>query len=222
MSKSPRRSEREAMVEGQLSRRGIRDRRVLDALKRIPRHRFVPAESVSEAYADSPLPIPERQTISQPYIVAAMTEMLDLQPEHRVLEVGTGSGYQTAVLHELAGQVYTIEIRAALQESARRTLETEGHRGIHYRLGDGALGWPEFAPFDRIVVTACATEIPSGLSDQLAAQGRLVLPVGGPDGDQRLVVVTRGGDQKIDIAEGLPVRFVMMTSFDEGGVEPKP
>jgi protein-L-isoaspartate(D-aspartate) O-methyltransferase len=212
MSDGDRRSEREEMVARQLRRRGISDERVLDAVGRIPRHEFVPSESTLDAYSDSPLPIGEDQTISQPYIVAAMTEMLDIQPVHRVLEIGTGSGYQTAVLAELGGEIYTVEVRGPLLETALQALDRLGDQDIHSRLGDGAEGWPEFAPFDRIIGTACALEIPPALIEQLAAPGRLILPIGSFAGEQKLATVTRSEEGEIDIAGGLPVRFVMMTS----------
>ena len=212
MTQDSRQKERDDMVEGQLRDRGISSECVLDATRRVPRHEFVPWASRSEAYRDSPLHIGTQQTISQPYIVALMTQILEVDSGHRVLEIGTGSGYQTAVLCELARDVYTVEVREHLLETARECLERLGCSGIHFRLGDGSEGWPEFAPFDRIIVTACSEAMPQALIDQLGPQGRMVLPVGDPAGDQRLRTVIRRPDGGIDIQEGVPVRFVMMTS----------
>ncbi|MBI4512860.1 MAG: protein-L-isoaspartate(D-aspartate) O-methyltransferase [Gemmatimonadetes bacterium] len=166
------------MVDQQLVRRGIRDLRVLDAMAKVPRQRFVPEEYRHLAYDDSALPIGECQTISQPYMVAVMTEALGLEPGSRVLEVGTGSGYQTAILAELAAQVYTVERFDTLSENARALLCELGYRNILSRVGDGSKGWPEAAPFDAILVTAAAREIPEELEAQLAPQGRLVIPIG--------------------------------------------
>jgi len=207
-----RQKERDAMVVGQLRNRGISSERVLDATRRVPRHEFVPRASRSEAYRDSPLHIGEQQTISQPYIVALMSQILEVDSGHRVLEIGAGSGYQTAVLHELAGEVFTVEVREHLLETARERLGRLGYSGIHFRQGDGSEGWPEFAPFDRIIVTACSEAMPQALIDQLGPRGRMVLPVGAKDAGQRLRTVNRRPDGRIDIQEGVPVRFVMMTS----------
>jgi protein-L-isoaspartate(D-aspartate) O-methyltransferase len=183
------RASREEMVDRQLVRRAIRDPRVLAAMRRIPRHAFVPESLRAEAHADYPLPIGEGQTISQPYIVARMTELLALAGRERVLEIGTGSGYQAAVLAELAGEVYSIEYLPAIAARAERILHALGLR-VHVRTGDGTLGWPEAAPFDRIVVTAAAPAVPPPLLEQLGEGGRLVIPVGGP-GAQVLQVVER-------------------------------
>jgi protein-L-isoaspartate(D-aspartate) O-methyltransferase len=200
------------MVTRQLRKRGLSSERVLAAMRHVPRHEFVPSESRVDAYADFPLQIGDRQTISQPYIVALMTEILDVDQGHRVLEIGTGSGYQTAVLAELAREVYTVEIREPLLQSARERLSRLRYTGINIRLGDGSEGWSDFAPFDRIIVTACSEELPVRLADQIAPGWRMVLPVGGPDGDQKLLTVVRRPDLGMDIEEGVPVRFVMMTS----------
>jgi protein-L-isoaspartate(D-aspartate) O-methyltransferase len=184
---------RQEMVERQLVGRGIRDSRVLAAMRRVPRHRFAPESLRAEAYADYPLPIGEGQTISQPYIVARMTELLLLEGRERVLEIGTGSGYQTAVLAELATEVYTIEYLPALAARATRTLNALGYARVRVRTGDGTLGWPEAAPFDRIVVTAAGPGIPPPLVDQLVEGGRLVIPVGSATAQVLQVVDRRGG-----------------------------
>lgn len=166
------------MVETQLVARGVRDPEVLRALRNVPRHRFVPRELESNAYADRPLSIGQGQTISQPYIVAFMTEQLKVRPEARVLEVGTGSGYQAAVLAELGARVYSVERDGRLAAQAARRLRALGYPSVRLRTGDGSLGWPEEAPFDRILVTAYAPEIPTGLLDQLSETGRMLLPLG--------------------------------------------
>jgi len=171
-------AERALMVEAQLGRRGIADARVLQAMGRIPRERFVPQELQEKAYGDFPLPIGFGQTISQPYMVARMTELLGLQGDEKVLEVGTGSGYQTAVLCELAGHVYSVEIVPELAERAQATLTALGYSNFTIASRDGTLGWPEHAPFDAVLVAAGAPEIPPCLLEQLAQGGRLVIPVG--------------------------------------------
>jgi len=171
-------AERQRMVDKQIAVRGVTDPRVLAAVRKVPRHRFIPAHLWDQAYGDYPLPIGEDQTISQPYIVALMTEMLELKPTDRVLEVGTGSGYQAAILAELAAQVYTIDRVAVLLSRAEQTLTAMGYTNITTRVGDGTLGWPEEMPFDAIIVTAGAPEVPRPLTEQLAAGGRLVIPVG--------------------------------------------
>jgi protein-L-isoaspartate(D-aspartate) O-methyltransferase len=176
---------RARMVEEQLVRRGIQDRRVLDAMSRIERHRFVPESQLVNAYGDFPVPLGEEQTLSQPYIVALMTEALGLEGGERVLEVGTGSGYQTAVLAELARVVHTVEVLTELSRKACATLHHLGYRNIHFRVGDGRLGWPEEAPFDGILVAAAPLTVPPLLLEQLAPSGRLVLPVG-PATEQEL------------------------------------
>ncbi len=170
--------ERERMVEEQLVRRGIADRRVLEAMRKVPRHRFVEEALRERAYGDHPLPIGEGQTISQPYMVAAMTQLLRLQGDEKVLEVGTGSGYQTAILAELARRVCSVERLPTLAARARRVLEELGYTNAVVKTGDGTYGWPDEAPFDRILVTAAAPAVPAPLFQQLAEGGRLVLPVG--------------------------------------------
>ena len=207
---------RARMVEVQIEARGVRDPRVLDAMRRVPRHAFVPEVSLEEAYADRPQQIGHRQTISQPYIVALMTELAELPANARVLEVGTGSGYQAAVLAEIAEQVFSIEIVEALAESARRTLQQQGYENVEVRAGDGYAGWPEAAPFDAIVVTAGAPRVPQPLLEQLAIGGRLVLPV-----DQQKsswlgevvqqLEVHRRTKLGFEREKGLAVRFVPMT-----------
>jgi protein-L-isoaspartate(D-aspartate) O-methyltransferase len=199
---------RERMVREQIESRSVRDRHTLAALRKVPRHLFVPAEVVAQAYEDYPLPIGHGQTISQPYIVAFMTEALGLDGGETVLEIGTGSGYQAAVLSEIAKQVYTIEIVAPLADEAAARLARLGYRNVSVRAGDGFRGWPEAAPFDAIIVTAAAPRIPEPLKEQLKEGGRIVLPVG--DEYQELVVVTRRGS-RFDERRVLPVRFVPMT-----------
>jgi protein-L-isoaspartate(D-aspartate) O-methyltransferase len=170
--------ERDEMVDRQIVRRGVRSERVLAAMRRVPRHEFVPGGQRHQAYEDHPLPIGDSQTISQPYMVAAMTELLELEPDSRVLEVGTGSGYQAAILAELAAEVYTIERFPRLAARARTTLTALGYDNVFYRVADGTRGWPEVAPFDGIVVTAAAPEVPPSLLSQLGDPGVLVAPVG--------------------------------------------
>lgn len=203
-------AKRKAMVAGQIAARGIRDPRVLAAMSDVPRHLFVPPDVAGQAYEDYPLAIGNGQTISQPYIVALMTERLALKGGEKVLEVGTGSGYQAAVLARTAGRVLSIEIDAALAERAARTLERLGFGNVRVRAGDGFFGWPEEAPFDAIVVTAAAPEVPPALFAQLAEGGRLVIPLGDPRTYQRLTVVTkRNGKARTE--QVLDVRFVPMT-----------
>jgi protein-L-isoaspartate(D-aspartate) O-methyltransferase len=199
---------RQAMVDQQIESRDVKDPKVLAALRKVPRHEFVPAAARAEAYADHPLPIGHGQTISQPYIVAFMTEAAALRGGETVLEIGTGSGYQAAVLAEIAARVYTIEIVAPLAESASAVLKRLGYANVDVRAGDGYAGWPEAAPFDAILVTAAAPRIPEPLKQQLKDGGRLVLPVG--DDWQELVVVTRRGE-RFEEKRVLPVRFVPMT-----------
>lgn len=183
---------RHRMVEEQLEGQGIRDERVLEVFRRIPRHHFVPPDLADQAYENHPLAIGQGQTISQPFMVACMTEALGLQGGEKVLEVGSGSGYQTAVLQALHANVYTIERLPDLSDRARRALEGEGFFGIHYRVGDGSRGWPEEAPFDRVIVTAGAPTMPVSLVQQLREGGSMVIPVGGEEG-QELLLVRRGG-----------------------------
>jgi len=181
--------ERRLMVETQIRARGVRDERVLGVMGKVPRHLFVPESLRRSAYADEQLPIGEGQTISQPYIVAYMTESLALEGGEKVLEIGTGSGYQTAVLAEIAGTVFTVEIVETLARRARTVLDGLGYANIHYRVGDGTAGWPEEAPFDAVIVTAAAATLPKALEDQLALGGRMIAPVGA--GAQELVLVRR-------------------------------
>ena len=195
------------MVHHQMELRGIRDERVLAAMRHIARERFVPADVEKLAYSDQPLPIGFDQTISQPYIVAFMSEALELSGKERVLEIGTGSGYQAAVLSRLARDVYTIEIVPELGERARKTLEEQGCTNVHVRAGDGYRGWPEAAPFDAIILTAAPDHVPQPLVDELAPGGRMVLPVGRIDQELVLLVNEPGGLKRTTL---LPVRFVPM------------
>jgi len=187
------------------------DERVLAAMDKVPRHRFVPPGEVRAAYANRPLAIGHGQTISQPFIVALMTELLDLQPTDRVLEVGTGSGYQTAVLAELASEVCSIEVIAELAAGAAAMLAQQGYGKVALRTGDGGLGWPERAPFDAIIVTAAAQEVPPALTEQLRAGGRMVIPVGPPHDDQELLLITKDAAGTLARRTVLPVAFVPLT-----------
>ncbi|MBW2237428.1 MAG: protein-L-isoaspartate(D-aspartate) O-methyltransferase [Deltaproteobacteria bacterium] len=196
------------MVTQQIEARGVEDPRVLEAMRRVPRHAFVPRAQAPQAYADHPLPIGHDQTISQPFIVAIMAELAEVDPGDRVLEVGTGSGYGAAVLGELAAEVYSIEILEPLALRAAATLKRLGYARIHVRAGDGYAGWPDAAPFDAIVVTAAAPRVPPLLLEQLAEGGRLVIPVG--DAFQQLEVHTRTADGVLR-RRVFPVRFVPMT-----------
>ena len=199
--------QRDAMVREQIEARGVRDPRVLAALRRVPRERFVLPDATSLAYQDSPLTIGHGQTISQPYIVAVMSEAAAIGPDDVVLEIGTGSAYQAAVLGELARAVYTIEIIPELATRAQTTLQSLGYTNVTVRLGDGYAGWPEHAPFDAIVVTAAPPEVPAALKSQLKVGGRLVVPVG--VGDQELLVVERTADGFTE-KHLMGVRFVPM------------
>jgi protein-L-isoaspartate(D-aspartate) O-methyltransferase len=199
---------RHRMVEEQLRGRDITNTRVLEAMDRIPRHRFAPEHLRDLAYADTPAPIGHDQTISQPYIVALMTQAAHLQPESRVLDIGTGSGYQAAVLAELCKEVYSIEILKPLAESAQERLSSLGYKNITVRVGDGYRGWPEKAPFDAIIVAAAPDHVPQPLVDQLAPGGRLVIPVGGFA--QKLLVIEKQKDGTIHRQSIAPVRFVPM------------
>ena len=199
---------RQRMVNEQLAGRDIRSPRVLAAMRQVPRHLFVPEAGRAFAYDDRPLPIGYDQTISQPYIVAYMTEALELDATDRVLEIGTGSGYQAAILGVLAKEVYTIEIVEPLAERARQTLKTLGHTNVHVRAGNGYLGWPEQAPFDRIMVTAAPDEVPPALVEQLKMGGLMAIPVGTGVQELRILRRTREG---METLRTLPVRFVPMT-----------
>jgi protein-L-isoaspartate(D-aspartate) O-methyltransferase len=198
------------MVEEQIRSRGVTSPRVLEAMRKVPRERFVPAGVASRAYADQPLPIGHGQTISQPYIVAYMTEVLDVAPTHRVLEIGTGSGYQAAILGELAGEVYTIEIVPELARQSAEVLRALGYARVRVREGDGYAGWPEAAPFDRIMLTAAPEEIPKPLLDQLAVGGRLVAPVGAQDRTQWITVIEKTASGLVEKTT-IPVQFVPFT-----------
>ena len=182
------------MIDKQLRRRGIADTSVLRAMESVPRHEFVPSEFRSRAYEDAPLPIGAGQTISQPYIVAAMTESLRLRPSDRVLEIGTGCGYQAAVLSLLATEVFTVECRAELAAAAAARLAALGFSNVHVHCGDGTLGLPDFAPFDAILVAAAAPSVPQPLLAQLADGGRMIVPIGGPD-EQELRLIEKFGKQ---------------------------
>jgi protein-L-isoaspartate(D-aspartate) O-methyltransferase len=203
---------RDHMVSTQIENRGVRDLRVLAAMRKVPRHRFVPEGSRGEAYEDYPLPIGRSQTISQPLIVGLMSELMELDGTERVLEIGTGSGYQAAILAELAGEVYTMEIIPELAESAERTLTGMGYTNIHVRCGDGFAGWPEAAPFDAVMVTAAPENIPQTLVDQLKPGGRIVIPVG--KGSQDLILGVKT-DKGLKTETILPVRFVPMVGKEK-------
>ena len=200
---------RERMVDTQIRARDVQDAAVLQAMRRVPRHLFVPDDMRPYAYDDRPLPIGRGQTISQPYIVGYMTQALQLQPSHTVLEIGTGSGYQAAILAELVKQVYSIEIVPDLAESARRALTEAGYRNVEVRSGNGYLGWPERAPFDRIIVTAAPPEIPQALVDQLAVGGIMVVPVGTAYQEMVIIAKTPSG---VTQKRTIEVRFVPMVS----------
>ena len=205
------------MVETQIAARGVRDERVLAAFGKVPRHEFVPESERPLAYADGPLPIGHGQTISQPYIVALMTELLEPKSENRVFEVGTGSGYQAAILAELVNEVYTVEMLEPLHQAAKARLGRLGYGNIHVRLGDGTKGWPEAGPFDKIVITAGGLKIPEALIRQLKDGGRIVMPVGDSK-DQVLVVGIKQGNH-LKTFKSIPVRFVPLV---EGNPSTKP
>jgi protein-L-isoaspartate(D-aspartate) O-methyltransferase len=191
------------------------DARVVEALRTVPRHEFVPADLRKRAYDDRPLPIGFGQTISQPYIVAVMTDLLEVGPGSRVLEIGTGSGYQAAVLAHMGAQVFTIEIVGPLGEAARERLQRLGYSKAAARIADGYYGWPEQAPFDAIIVTAAANHIPPPLLEQLKPDGRMVIPLGNPFGMQHLLVVRKDKDGRTTTRKVLPVRFVPLTGRAE-------
>ena len=201
-------AERTRMVNEQLKARDIRNDCVLEAMLSVPRHRFIPESARGGAYGDFPVPIGYGQTISQPYIVAFMTQALDVGPGDRVLEIGTGSGYQAAVLSLLAREVFTIEIIESLADRARATLKDLGHQNVHVRAGNGYLGWPEYAPFDRIIVTAAPEAVPPALVEQLKIGGLMAIPIGVGDQELRILRRTPVG---LDTIATLPVRFVPMT-----------
>ena len=201
---------RQAMVDSQLRARGISDQRVLDAMARVPRHEFALASTRDQAYEDHPLPIGEGQTISQPYIVALMLQVLTLVPADRVLEVGTGSGYLTALLAELVAQVVSVERHAVLAESARMLLIGMGYSNVKVVVGDGSLGYPEDAPYDAIIVSAAAPEVPSALLAQLREGGRMIIPVGSDDSQQLQLIRMENGEPKVALRE--LCRFVPLVS----------
>jgi protein-L-isoaspartate(D-aspartate) O-methyltransferase len=212
----PRKLEREQLVESEIIEPGsVTDPRVIQAMRDVPRHEFVPACETEEAYEDHPLPIGHGQTISQPSLVAWMTQALQPKPTDRILEIGSGSGYQAAILSRLAGEIYSIEIVPELAESARHNLARIGITNVHVRHGDGYFGWPEAAPFDGIIVTCCPNDIPPPLIEQLRDGGRVVIPVGQTFG-QNLLVLEKEGPRLRELRT-LPVRFVPMTGQAEAG-----
>jgi len=198
------------MVEVQIAGRGIKNAKVLDAMRKVPRHVFVPEELKGFAYADEPLPIGEGQTISQPYIVAYMTEMLELRGAERILEVGTGSGYQSAILAEIVKEVFTIEVVAALSERAQEVLKSLGYINIQFKIGDGTRGWKDFAPYEAIMVTAAPGSVPKALQEQLQIGGRMIIPVGV---DYQELVLVRREEKTFKETRLLPVRFVPLVSL---------
>jgi len=199
--------ERKDMVYNQIMKRGIKDKKVINAMLKVKRHLFVPKNLQKLAYKDSPLPIGENQTISQPYIVALMTELLELKETDKVLEIGTGSGYQAAILAEITGEVYTIEIIPKLKEKAEKLLNELGYKNIKVKLGDGYFGWQEYAPFDCIIITCATKDIPPPLVAQLKEGGRMVLPIG--EDYQELVLIKKVND-KLEKRSIIPVIFVPM------------
>src|SRR5207247_4882493 len=206
-------TERQRMVQQQLKARGITDERVLAAMRKVPREAFVPPESRAASYEDGPLPIGHGQTISQPYIVAFMTEQLRLKPSDRVLEIGTGSGYQAAILAGLVAEIYSIEIIEPLAKNADETLQRLGYQNVHVKVGDGYRGWPEQAPFDAITVTCAPDHVPQPLIEQLKEGGRMIIPVGG-FGNQELYLLEKKNGE-LQRRAVLPVRFVPMTGEAE-------
>jgi protein-L-isoaspartate(D-aspartate) O-methyltransferase len=201
-------AERQRMVQQQLMPRGIKDGRVLAAMAKVPREEFIPPDSHAASYADGPLPIGYGQTISQPYIVAFMTEELRSKPSDRVLEIGTGSGYQAAILAELVKEVYSVEIVEQLAKNAEATLQRLGYKNVQVKVGDGYKGWPEAAPFDAIIVTCAPDRVPKPLTDQLKDGGRMIIPVGGRFAQELYLLEKRNGQLKESAV--LPVRFVPM------------
>jgi protein-L-isoaspartate(D-aspartate) O-methyltransferase len=203
------------MVNAQIKGRGVADSRLLTAFEKVPRHLFVPARFQKQAYNDEPLPIGMNQTISQPYIVAYMIDQLKLKGNEKVLEIGTGSGYQTAILAELTRQVFTIEIIPQLAKQAQKTLKQLCYNTVSFRVGDGNNGWPEEAPFDAIIVSAAPREIPRALTEQLAPGGRMIIPVGD---DQQDIIFLLNTGQGIEEFRKIPVRFVPMTGKGEASL----
>ncbi len=200
---------RERMVEEQIIARGVKDKKVIEVMKKVPRHLFVPEEYRQYSYEDEPLPIGEGQTISQPYIVAYMTEILELKEDDKVLEVGTGSGYQTAILAEIVKEVYTVEIIESLSKRAQKVLKELGYENIYFKIGDGTYGWKEHSPYNAILVTAAPSKIPESLQNQLDDGGRMIIPVG--SFFQELVLVIRQKN-KFKKKKLIPVRFVPLVS----------
>ncbi|MEW6586796.1 MAG: protein-L-isoaspartate(D-aspartate) O-methyltransferase [Nitrospirota bacterium] len=210
----PYAQERQAMIEKDIKGRGVKDKKVLEVMAKVPRHLFVDRSLMDRAYDDNPLPIGEGQTISQPYIVAYMTEALKLNPTDRVLEIGTGSGYQAAVLAETVKEVYTLEIRKSLADGAAARLKKLGYKNVSVKYGDGYFGWQEHAPFDAIIITAAANHIPPPLIRQMKEGGRLIIPLGSTVFYQTLTLVTkRKGD--LDVRQLIPVAFVPMVGETE-------
>jgi len=201
--------EREQMVKEQVAMRGVTDERVLRAMRKVPREQFVPEQILGQSYSDGPLPIGYDQTISQPFVVAFMTAKLGLRPTDRVLEIGTGSGYQAAILAELAAKVYTIEIVEPLGKRAAQTLQRLGYKNVQVKIGDGYQGWPEYAPFDAVIVTCAPNHVPQPLVDQIKEGGRIIIPVG-PAGDQTLYLLEKKNG-RLEQRNVLPVSFVPMT-----------
>jgi protein-L-isoaspartate(D-aspartate) O-methyltransferase len=201
-------AQRQRMVQEQLMPRGIHEERVLEAMAKVPREEFVPPDERASSYSDGPLPIGYDQTISQPYVVALMTEQLRLQPHDRVLEIGTGSGYQAAVLAELVAEVYSIEIVAPLARAAEATLQRLGYKNVHVKVGDGYKGWPEETPFDAIIVTCAPEHVPQPLVDQMKEGGRMIIPVGGREAQELYLLEKRKEHLREEAI--LPVRFVPM------------
>jgi protein-L-isoaspartate(D-aspartate) O-methyltransferase len=206
-----RQQERNRMVANQVKGRGVSDPDVVKAMRNVPRHLFVPQEQRSSAYQDSPLPIGKGQTISQPYIVAYMTELLELEQGDKVLEIGTGSGYQAAVLSELTSNVYSIEIIETLGNKVKRRFDKLGYDPIKTKIADGYYGWDEHAPFDAIIVTAAAGHVPPPLTKQLKTGGKMIIPVGGTYQTQKLMKVMKSGNGKVRTKSLMAVRFVPMT-----------
>jgi len=216
---SERQKERDQMVDKNIKKKGVTDPKVLDAMRHVPRHMFIPEQYQKFAYQNIPVPIGYGQTISQPYIVAYMTQILDLKAGEKVLEVGTGSGYQAAILSEITPYVYTIEIIPALANKAMFRFEKLGYATIKTKIGDGYKGWTEYAPFDAIILTAAAEKIPQPLIDQLKPGGIMVMPIGDISETQQLTKVTKSKDGKIHIERKLPVRFVPMTGKNQDNNE---
>jgi protein-L-isoaspartate(D-aspartate) O-methyltransferase len=210
MAADPDARKRKAMVDNDIKSRGIKDKTVIEAMGRVPRHLFVDKSLSARAYEDYPLPIGEGQTISQPYVVALMTEALRLKPADRVLEIGTGSGYQAAVLSVIVKQVYSIEIRKSLADMAAKRLRDLGYTNVKVKYGDGYPGWEEFAPFDAIIITAAANHIPPPLIKQLKIGGRLIIPLGSTVYYQTLTLVTKREKGKLDVEQMGSVAFVPM------------